>query len=231
MARSPSKFLPSYKYAPVGDWLISIQGECTWVSKSEETWVDWPYFHWRPKIDCTSPTFDNFLHLTFLDDPFFFDKNQSSSLSHTIQSACHCTSITMVSTIIDKSGHEYIQGEVLQRHYKDHKHNVFKTEYVLNFIPFSRRSHVSNTCHSRPGSESFVLNHVLQPFFYNLSLSLSHPSLQAPVGFECNRQEELLVCSYSKGTLVALIHEDPDCPVVELNKIVQCLGEVIQELQ
>jgi tRNA A-37 threonylcarbamoyl transferase component Bud32 len=47
---------------------------------------------------------------------------------------------------------------------------------------------------------------------------------------DCNQEEDILVYPYFRSTLLALIQEDPDFPPAERKKILQRVGEAIQEL-
>ncbi|OCL11970.1 kinase-like protein [Glonium stellatum] len=117
----------------------------------------------------------------------------------------------MASTIVGESGRVYVQGEVLQRHREDHKLSLFKAE-------------------SR--NESFVFKRVPRPF-YDLSLRLVTEfagSHRLRMHIDCNQDEGILVYPFFRGTLLALIQEDPDFPPVERKKILRRVGEAIQEL-
>jgi len=88
----------------------------------------------------------------------------------------------MASTIVGKSGHVYVQGEVLQRHREDHKLSVFKAEYVSNSIPFSQLSQLSDPSYSGPEMSLLSLSAYLGRS--TIDPYASQPSLQAHVGFE-----------------------------------------------
>lgn len=47
---------------------------------------------------------------------------------------------------------------------------------------------------------------------------------------DCNPEEGILVYPYFRGTLLALIQEDPDFPPAERKKILRRVAEAIQEL-
>ena len=47
---------------------------------------------------------------------------------------------------------------------------------------------------------------------------------------DCNQEDCILVYPYFRSTLLALVQEDPDFPPAERKKILQRIGEGIQEL-
>ncbi|KAL2129274.1 hypothetical protein VTI74DRAFT_7985 [Chaetomium olivicolor] len=117
----------------------------------------------------------------------------------------------MASTIVGKSGRVYVQGQVLQRHRNHHGLNVLKAE---------------------SGKESFVFKRVPRPS-YDLSLRLAAEfpaSRRLRMHIDCNQEEGILVYPYFRGTLLALIQEDPSLPLAEGKKILRRVGEAIQEL-
>jgi tRNA A-37 threonylcarbamoyl transferase component Bud32 len=47
---------------------------------------------------------------------------------------------------------------------------------------------------------------------------------------DCNETEDVLVYPFFKDTLLGIIQNDPDFPAMERKKILQRVGEAIQEL-
>ncbi|KZL64541.1 kinase-like protein [Colletotrichum tofieldiae] len=119
--------------------------------------------------------------------------------------------IRMVSTITGESGRVYVRGEVLQRHCEDHNLSVFK---------------------AKSGNQSFVVKRVPKAF-YRLSMRLADEfagSRRLRIHIDCNNEEGILVYPYYGSTLLSLIQEDQDFPVLERKKILRATGEAIQEL-
>ncbi|CRK24344.1 hypothetical protein BN1708_013929 [Verticillium longisporum] len=73
------------------------------------------------------------------------------------------------------------------------------------------------------GDESFVLKCVPRPF-YDLSLRLLAEfagSRRLRMHIDCNPEEGILVYPYFRGTLLALVQDDPDFPPAERKKILR----------
>ncbi|KAK7920711.1 kinase-like protein [Apiospora marii] len=117
----------------------------------------------------------------------------------------------MASTIVGTSGRVYVPGEMLQRHREANELSIFKAD---------------------SGNSSFVLKRVPRPF-YDQSLRLATEfagSHRLRMHVDCNQDESILIYPYFKGTLLALIQEEPDFPPTERKKILRGVGEAIQEL-
>ncbi|KAK5634965.1 hypothetical protein RRF57_010677 [Xylaria bambusicola] len=117
----------------------------------------------------------------------------------------------MTSTVVGKSGRVYIQGEVLQRR-EDPKLSIFKAE---------------------SGNEPFVFKRVRSRPLYDLFLHLAAEfagSRRLRMHIDRSQDEGILVYPYFTGTLLGLIQEDPHLRSAEKKKILQCVGEAIQEL-
>lgn len=106
------------------DWLISIQGRCTWSQNLKKT-----------RLHMYVSYFWQFLHLT------------SSCLWHTIQSTClpykHQNCIQHTGQIRPRVSFKSRCFSVITRTIR---------QYVIQSIPFSHRSHVSNSSHAGPGT-------------------------------------------------------------------------------
>ncbi|OAA68354.1 Protein kinase-like domain protein [Niveomyces insectorum RCEF 264] len=117
---------------------------------------------------------------------------------------------TTASAIVGKSGRVYVQGDVLQRR-DDPRLSIFKAE---------------------SGKASVVLKRVTKPF-YEFSMRFANEfagSHRLRLHTDCNEEEGILVYPYFRDTLLGLMQADPDFPPVERKKILQCVGEAIQEL-
>ncbi|KAL6703216.1 hypothetical protein ACN47E_010078 [Coniothyrium glycines] len=129
--------------------------------------------------------------------------------------SCHMCSIPRLgirraSTIAGKSGHVYIQREVLQER-KDPRLNIFRAE-----------SH----------GQSFVSKRVSKPF-YDLSLRLAvdvPESRRLRMHVDSNEGENILIYPYYQHTLLGLLQADLKIPAAARKKILQQTGEAIQEL-
>ncbi|KAI1826799.1 kinase-like domain-containing protein [Xylaria intraflava] len=120
------------------------------------------------------------------------------------------TGTRMASTVVGNSGRVYVQGEVLQRR-QDPMLSIFKAESQ---------------------GESFVFKRVTRTL-YNLALGVAaefEGSRRLRLHVDCNHEQCVLVYPYFKTTLLTLIQEDPDFPPAERKRILQRVGEAIQEL-
>ncbi|KAL5329987.1 hypothetical protein ACEPPN_003509 [Leptodophora sp. 'Broadleaf-Isolate-01'] len=116
----------------------------------------------------------------------------------------------MASSVIGKSGRVYVQDKVLQRQWEE-KSNILRAESENEF---------------------FVLKPVRRPF-YELSRTLAAElagSRRLRMHIDCNEIEDILVYPYFRDTLLGIIQNDPDFPTTERKKILQRVGEAIQEL-
>lgn len=144
----------------------------------------------------------------------------------------HRTDIRMVSTIVGEFGRVYVQGEVLQRHREDHNLNIFKAEYVSNSTNSSHSLSLPLNCLCRSENTSFVVKRVSRPF-YDLSLRLADEftgSRRLRMHIDCNQKEGILIYPYYKSTLLALIQNDEDFPLLQRYKILRHVAEAIAEL-
>ncbi|CZS96161.1 uncharacterized protein RAG0_05596 [Rhynchosporium agropyri] len=121
------------------------------------------------------------------------------------------SSLRMNSTIIGDSGRTYTDGTVLRRHPQDSKLDIFKARYA---------------------DKSFIYKRVPKAFF-DLSRRLANDfpssrSLRTHV--DCNSEESILIYTYFRDTLLAVLEDDPAFPPDERLKIMQGVGEAIQEL-
>ncbi|KAF7671333.1 hypothetical protein GT037_010658, partial [Alternaria burnsii] len=118
--------------------------------------------------------------------------------------------IGLASTILGKSGREYVQREVLAEH-KDPPSSIFKAE-----------SH----------GQSFVFNRVSKTF-YDDSLRLAagfSESRRLRMHVDSNDEENLLIYPYYQNTLLKLLQEDPEVSDAARKKILRQTAEAIQEL-
>ncbi|KAI7608836.1 hypothetical protein KC343_g12536, partial [Hortaea werneckii] len=117
----------------------------------------------------------------------------------------------MTSTITGESGRKYTRGKVLQNHRANTSLSVFMAD--------SEDDH-------------FVVKRVTRPF-YDLSKHLAlefGSSSRLRVHVDCNDEEAVLVFPYYETTLLALIQGDPEFPTEGQMKVLQQVGEAIQEL-
>ncbi|KAK0111174.1 hypothetical protein ONS95_001550 [Cadophora gregata] len=120
------------------------------------------------------------------------------------------TGIRKASSLVGKSGRVYKHDQVLQKRWGQ-KPSVLKA--------FS-------------GDESFVLKRV-RKHFYELSQTLAAEfagSRRLRMHIDCSEREDILVYPYYRETLLDIIQSDPDFPITERKKILQRVGEAIQEL-
>jgi hypothetical protein len=60
--------------------------------------------------------------------------------------------------------------------------------------------------------------------------NLLQGSSRLRVHTDCNEKDNTLIYPFYRTTSLALVQEDPDFPVGELQKILRCVGEGLQEL-
>ncbi|PSN59785.1 kinase-like protein [Corynespora cassiicola Philippines] len=117
----------------------------------------------------------------------------------------------MASTLVGQSGRVYVQGEVIQRHYKDPKLSIFK---------------------AASGDEHFALKRTTKPYFdlsqrIAVDISGSH---RLRVHVDYNQDEGILIYTLFKTTPLALLQQDPDFPSEGRKTILRRVGEAIKEL-
>ncbi|KAL1794595.1 hypothetical protein ACET3X_006411 [Alternaria dauci] len=118
--------------------------------------------------------------------------------------------IRLSSTIVGKSGREYIQREVLSEP-KDTRSNIFKAE-----------SH----------DQSFVSKRVPESYYdVSLRLAADFPhSRRLRLHVDSNDEEKLLIYPYYQNTLLRLLQEDPVLSDAARKKVLRHTAEAIQEL-
>ncbi|RMY82750.1 hypothetical protein D0864_07984 [Hortaea werneckii] len=164
----------------------------------------------KPPTRNDSPAFRRWalLLVTFARALMFFNRFVRS---YALPSRFKPVAIRMTSTITGESGRKYTRGKVLQNHRANTSLSVFMAD--------SEDDH-------------FVVKRVTRPF-YDLSKHLAlefGSSSRLRVHVDCNDEEAVLVFPYYETTLLALIQGDPEFPTEGQMKVLQQVGEAIQEL-
>lgn len=132
------------------------------------------------------------------------------------------------SSVTGESGRVYVPEKVLQRQ-RGARLSLMKAKYVPDG---NTTIACLNPISSRSQNECFVLKAVTKPFF-ELSQTLAAEfagSSRLRMHIDCNERQDILVYPYFRDTLLGLIQNDPDFPPTERKKILQHVGEAIQEL-
>ncbi|PVH92885.1 kinase-like protein [Periconia macrospinosa] len=116
----------------------------------------------------------------------------------------------MVSTILGKSGRQYLPGEI-----------------------FAARPDRRKVLKASSGNESYVLKYLRDQekfkHFQSIAADVGESRfLRMPV--DVNEQEAILVYPYFKDTLLEFVKTQPDLPADASKKILRCVAEAIQEL-